>query len=104
MLESGAMGPEWVATLLSLGRSVRAMRRRSFLWQVATEAFAYFGDHENGLRTLEEAHATGLLDLSWLDRCPLLADWRDRGLLADVRARVAARATVALDCLDGRVE
>jgi eukaryotic-like serine/threonine-protein kinase len=104
MLDLGVMRPDWVAALLSLGKSVRAMRRRSFLWQVATEAFAYFGDHENGLRTLEESSATGLLDLSWLDRCPLLADWRDRGLLADVRARVAARATVALDCLDGRIE
>ncbi len=103
ILETGAMTREVAETLSTLDATSHSRRFKAFLNQMATEAFAFVGDEERGKASLGRSDACALLDLAWMDRCPLLAAWRDRDWFLDVRGHVAARAREALDVLDGRV-
>jgi hypothetical protein len=76
-------------------------RRRLFVYQFATEVLSFLDD-ERALETLGWADRTGLIDVAWADRCPLLAPWRDRPAFAEIRERVAGRAKAALDVLDSK--
>ena len=44
---------------------------------------------------------SGLFDLHWLDRCPVLACARASAAFPEVRRRVEARANAILDALYG---
>lgn len=60
--------------------------------QLATEIYAGLGDLESARLHLVRAAASVLVDLEWLDRCPLLAELRSVPEWADARRRVQARA------------
>jgi serine/threonine-protein kinase len=105
MVETGTLPAGTEATLLQWGRLVgRAKRRPMFLRQIAAEMLAYVGRDESALRMTVEADALGLIDVTWMDRCPLFASIRSSPEFVAVRDRVAARAREAMDVLEGRVE
>lgn len=76
--------------------SARAYRMRSFLGQMATEAFAYVGDEERAMEALRFAVDERLLDVLWMERCPVLEPLRARQDFAALRSRVRERAREAM--------
>ncbi len=92
--------------LLDLGRTWgkvtgRAMRRPAFFQQLAAEVQAYAGRDDGALAAIEAADRLGLIDIAWLDRCPLFAGLRTSPRFVTARHRVAARAAEVLDALEG---
>jgi tetratricopeptide (TPR) repeat protein len=84
----------------SLGKITGRVRRRPiFFRQLKAEAYAYVGDDDVALLALDEAASLGLIDVVWLDRCPLFASLRRDERFAEIRARVEARASRVLDAL-----
>jgi serine/threonine-protein kinase len=90
---TGAGNTAVVELIQSRGRrTTTAVRARAFFYQLAAEVAAYRGDRASAVGSLEHADALGLVDLVWLDRCPLFDRLRDDPGLIAVRERVAARA------------
>jgi TolB-like protein/predicted Ser/Thr protein kinase len=93
--------------IATLGQFVRERtgappRLRAFFAQLIAEFHALGGERPPAIAALVEADALGLVDIAWLDRCPLLAGFDiDPGFVA-VRERVRARARATLDALAGR--
>ena len=105
MVETGTLPAGTEATLLQWGRLVgRAKRRPMFLRQIAAEMLAFVGRDDSALHMTVEADALGLIDVTWMDRCPLFASMRSSPEFVAVRDRVATRARDAMDVLEGRVE
>lgn len=103
LFSSKASGPEIQAALDRWGSLFgRARRGPIFFRQLAVELSAFVGDHDVALRALDEADALGLIDLTWVDRCPLLAPIRDEARFRAARSRIATRARDVLDVLEGR--
>ena len=81
-----------------LGKVTGRVRRRPiFFRQMRAEACAYAGDRDAALTALEDAAALGLIDLVWLDRCPLFEALHADARFAQVRTGVAARAELVLE-------
>jgi eukaryotic-like serine/threonine-protein kinase len=59
--------------------------------QYACEIFAYRGERAAALTHLELAVASGLIDETWLERCPVLAPLRDAPAFATARVVVRER-------------
>jgi hypothetical protein len=57
------------------------------------------GEWDEALTLLEAADASKLVDVNWLDLCPLLAPVRRHPRFQAVRAHTAARAAVGLAVL-----
>jgi serine/threonine-protein kinase len=76
-------------------------RFRSFLLQARTEILAVSGNGPRAMESLVRAVDTGLLDVVWLDRCPLLQPLRSDPAFAGLRARVLERVAPILAALDG---
>ncbi len=80
----------------ALERSARAAdtgsRRRSFFFQLNAELLAYVFEVDGALASLRESVDAGLLDLLWMDRCPVLDAVRKDARFEPLRAEVAARA------------
>jgi len=105
MVETGTLPAGTEATLVQWGRVVgRAKRRPMFLRQIAAEMLAFVGRDDSALHMTVEADALGLIDVTWMDRCPLFASMRSSPEFVAVRDRVATRARDAMDVLEGRVE
>ncbi|MGD0529865.1 MAG: protein kinase [Polyangiaceae bacterium] len=103
LVETGTPPPGMATELLEWGRVVgRAKRRPMFLRQIAAEMLAFVGRNDSSLQMVAEADALGLIDVTWMDRCPLLAPMRTLPAFVALRERVAARAKGALDVLEGR--
>ena len=69
-----------------------APRRQAFYYQLRAEAVALLGRREQALLAIEGASACGLVDLLWLDRCPLLHELREHPRFVELRSEVAERA------------
>jgi serine/threonine-protein kinase len=103
LVETGTLPAGTEAALMEWGRVVgRARRRPMFLRQIAAEMLAFTGRDDSALQKIVEAEALGLIDLTWMDRCPLLATMRSSPAFEAVRDRVAARAKETMDVLEGR--
>ena len=98
--------PEGMQQQLAIwGRLIgRARRRPMFFRQLAAEMHAYVGEDAATVHAIGEADGLGLIDVTWLDRCPLFAPIRQAPLFVAVRDRIAARAREAIDVLEGRVD
>jgi eukaryotic-like serine/threonine-protein kinase len=77
----------WVEANLSRSRDSRRMT--SFHEQIATETLLAQRMIDEGLVHLERA--LPLIDVTWMDRCPLLAPLRAHSRFAAARAVVSAR-------------
>ena len=66
-------------------------RTRALLHQAETELAAGSGELELAFERLASSVDAGLIDLLWIDRCPLLGPLRNDARFAPLRARVATR-------------
>ena len=66
-------------------------RQNAFHAQIRTEVQLAAGEIDRALADLRHADSNGLLDLLWLDRCPLFDGLRGSPELAAVRETTAAR-------------
>ena len=77
-----------------------APRRLAFHAQLRTEIKLAGGAIEAGLNDLHAADANGLLDLFWLDHCPLFEGLTDHPSYRRVRENTQARADRVAQILD----
>lgn len=80
---------EGIAHVLGASQNPRFV---SLTEQLATEIYAGLGQIEEARFHLLRAATSVLVDMEWLDRCPLLAELRAVPDWADARRRVQARA------------
>jgi len=83
-------------------RSNPGSRRRTLFFQVNTEIYGYVFEVDHALAALAEAIDSGLIDLLWMDPCPVLDPVRQDARFAPLRARVAQRADQILAALGTR--
>ena len=72
--------------------SVGSLRRRTFFMQMEAETQAYLGDTERAFASVKRCADAGLIDLGWIDHCPLLEPLRVEPGFAAIRAMVKQRA------------
>ena len=102
-LVSQTISPELEATAAAWGSMTsRARRRVAFFQQLGAELSAYVGDSDGMFAALEGCDRSSVVDVLWMDRCPLFAQWRDTEPFRAVRDRIALRARATLDVLEGR--
>jgi serine/threonine-protein kinase len=68
-------------------------RMRTWIMKAVAEARALSGDAPSAISALQTAASSGMIDASWLDRCPSLDPLRKLSGFADVRATVQRRAS-----------
>lgn len=83
----------------ALATTGEAPRLLSLKRQFGTELFAYVGDVDEAFEHLRHGVEAGLIDISWLDRCPLLAPLRNDVRFQAARSVVQDRAARVLDAL-----
>jgi serine/threonine-protein kinase len=89
----GWMAPEaFVAALSGSQRGVHNPRRRTMLHQLAAEALGAAGAHDAAAAQIEAAAREALIDIGWLERCPLLASLQHRPDVRAARELTRARA------------
>jgi serine/threonine-protein kinase len=71
-------------------------RRRIFFNQLAAEVSGLIHQPDNSIESASRAVDLGLIDLAWLDICPLLDDARKHPSFPALRARVEERAGAIL--------
>jgi serine/threonine-protein kinase len=92
--------PESMREMLEAGaRSHERGRRRTLFFQVNAEILAFVFEIDGALLAIEEAIASDLIDVVWLDLCPALDVVRKDARFAALRATVAARADRVLEAL-----
>jgi eukaryotic-like serine/threonine-protein kinase len=77
-------------------------RRASFNAQIRAEVLGAANARDLALEAITEADANGLLDLVWLENCPVLDTLRDSPVYQGARRRTGMRAARVRDVLDGR--
>jgi serine/threonine-protein kinase len=92
---------ELISTALAYGpsRSHRMKRRAAFAAQMYAELASATGRDEMCLEQVERADREALLDLGWLDRCPLLTRFHEHPRFVAARANVEKRAREVLAVL-----
>ncbi len=85
---------DWIRSLI--GRRNVSVRRRAHAEQLLVETFCIANQHEQASVHLVNADDALLLDIAWLDRCPLLAPLRESETFRRVRASVLERASSVL--------
>ncbi|MCA9647367.1 MAG: hypothetical protein KC492_42045, partial [Myxococcales bacterium] len=83
----------------ALGSSHSSSRGAAFRHQIRCELLAIQGDTQQAMIDLEQSVAAGLIDLLWLENCPLLAGLRSRPEFEPLRREVAGRADAVIDAL-----
>jgi serine/threonine-protein kinase len=68
-------------------------RRRTLFCQLNAEVYSFVFEVDAALDALKEAVDSGLLDLFWMDRCPVLDPVRRDARFAALRAEVEARVS-----------
>jgi serine/threonine-protein kinase len=84
----------------AVDRSWPSQRRRGFVAQLVAEIAAHVGDADVCNHVLDHAaRYAKLIDLHWLDRCPMLASARGTPAFAAVREQIQARSQAIYDAL-----
>jgi eukaryotic-like serine/threonine-protein kinase len=83
---------EGLAQILEHVDTLGNLRYRSFILQYFTEATCYLGYPDRALGLIREALDAYLLDLFWLERCPVLAAVRALPGFAELHAQLRDRA------------
>ncbi len=87
-----------LALIDSLGKVTGRVRRRPvFFRQLKAEVLAAVGDDAGALAAIADATTLGLIDVVWLDHCPLFRGVRGARQFVDARAAVAQRASLVLE-------
>jgi serine/threonine-protein kinase len=68
------------------------VRRRVFMHQLRGEILGYLGHLPEALASMERSAAEGLVDLLWLERCPLFEELRQDARYLAIHAQVKRRA------------
>jgi serine/threonine-protein kinase len=89
--------PEGWPAHAALSSEDAGVRRRSFRLQIAAEVAAFLGDDETARGALQVAADGGLIDLAWLERCPLFEGLRADPRYASIHGRVKRRADRILE-------
>ncbi len=87
----------WITDAPDAGR-----RRLAFFHQLMAEGAAYLGRADEALEAIERSIDGGLIDLAWIDRCPLLVPLQGHPRYAALRARVAERVAPIFAAVDER--
>jgi len=74
-------------------------RRRILFFQLNAEIYAYVFEVDHSLDAIAGAIEAGLIDILWMDRCPMLDAVRKDARFAPLRAEVNARAQRVVDAL-----
>jgi tetratricopeptide (TPR) repeat protein len=86
------------ARIDALGKVTGRVRRRPiFFRQLKAEILAYVADEDGALAAIEDAAALGLIDVVWLDHCPLFRAMRGSRRYAAAHKLVADRAVQVLE-------
>ncbi len=80
----------------------RGARRATFNAQLRAELLAFVGARDEAIAAIRAAEHHGLLDIVWLERCPLFDQLRDHATFVEVAERIAQRAKRVLDAVDAR--
>ena len=72
-------------------------RRNAYFRQVEVELAAYVGDDARAIGSLVPCAQVGLIDLLWMDRCPLLEGYKGTPEFRTARAIVEERVTRLLE-------
>jgi TolB-like protein len=100
LVSGGKYTEDFDAALAMWGAiSSRAIRRPIFFRQLTAEMRAFTGADDAALLALEDASRLGLVDIVWVDRCPLFARMRATPRFARVREAVATHAAAVLTAL-----
>jgi serine/threonine-protein kinase len=94
------LGKEQRAALRTFGLSMPRGRLRCARCQFVSEAFAYAGEVDTVIELTEAAVDSGLHDVCWMRRCPVLSEARSDARWAALDAVVAERAARVLEALD----
>jgi serine/threonine-protein kinase len=86
----------------SAERSNPGSRRRTLFFQVNAEIYAYVFEVDHSLRSIAAAIEAGLIDLFWMDRCPVLEPVRKDARFLPLRAQVSRRADEIIAALGAR--
>jgi tetratricopeptide (TPR) repeat protein len=101
VVETGQLAPRFEALLLHLETtSERPARLRVLLGQIGAEFHAYLGNDDAALPHVENAVHAGLIDLSWLERCPLFTRLRELPRFSELSDGVRERAQAIRRALD----
>jgi len=91
------------ASFETLRRTAAAAREgsrlRPFLFQVKAELLAFVGAHDEAMQAVADAVASLLLDVGWLDHCPLLDALRGRPEMKALRAEALRRGAPIREAL-----
>ena len=74
-------------------------RLRALFLQRNAEVFAFVGDTEAAMTAVSEAFDAGLIDILWIDRCPLFAEMQVDTRWSPLRDRVMERIRPIADTL-----
>jgi serine/threonine-protein kinase len=77
----------------------RSLKRRAFAGQLMAEMGGLFRDPESTLAAIERADEARLLDIPWMERCPLLEDVRGHARFLAVYEHVKERAAEVIALL-----
>ncbi len=81
--------------------SARTQSVASFRSQVRAEVYLACGDVQAAMGAVRDADGNGLLDVCWLEHCPLLRELGDHPELEAVRRSAALRAARVSNALNG---
>jgi serine/threonine-protein kinase len=87
---SGSAAPDHAAAVRAIVDAAPSVEARLAAMQTAAEIAVLAGDEAGAVAWIEAASAEGLWDLTWIERCPVLAPLSSR--LADLHATVMRRA------------
>jgi serine/threonine-protein kinase len=81
--------------------SAGGWRRGAYFYQLGAEMAAYLEDDARFMQALAGAVSTGLIDLAWIDRCPLLDKYRSAPDMHRARIIVEERASRVIEAYRG---
>ena len=96
LVRTGRMPPDAPDFGTLAGDTDGGWRRRVFFLQLNAEILGSLGNHAESLAAVRAAAEQGLVDLAWLDACPMLGALRSEPGFAVARAIVKTRADAIL--------
>jgi eukaryotic-like serine/threonine-protein kinase len=82
-----------------LAKGKGSPRRNAFVAQIEAEALAFLDRRPLALAAILRATDAGLIDLAWLDRCPLFTELRGDAAFEQARSRVGAVASAVREAV-----